>query len=31
VLFGKYSGSEVKVSGEECVIMRESDVLAKLS
>ena len=30
VLFGKYSGSEVKVSGEECVIMRESDVLAKL-
>ncbi|MGD0091774.1 MAG: co-chaperone GroES [Planctomycetota bacterium] len=31
VLFGKYSGSEVKVSGEECLIIRESDVLAKLS
>jgi chaperonin GroES len=30
VLFGKYSGTEVKVSGEECVIMRESDLLAKL-
>ena len=31
VLFGKYSGTEVKVSGEECLIMRESDLLAKLS
>jgi chaperonin GroES len=30
VLFGKYSGTEVKVAGEECVIMRESDLLAKL-
>lgn len=30
VLFGKYSGSEVKVQGEEVVIMRESDILAKL-
>ncbi len=30
VLFGKYSGSEVKVSGEEIVIIRESDVLARL-
>ncbi|MBI3829157.1 MAG: co-chaperone GroES [Planctomycetes bacterium] len=30
VLFGKYSGTEVKVSGEEVIIMRESDVLAKL-
>ncbi|HEY3319411.1 MAG TPA: co-chaperone GroES [Planctomycetota bacterium] len=30
VLFGKYSGSEVKVAGEECLIVRESDLLAKL-
>ena len=30
VLFGKYSGTEVKVHGEEVVIMRESDILAKL-
>ena len=30
VLFGKYSGSEVKVHGEELIIMRESDILAKL-
>ena len=30
VLFGKYSGTEVKVSGEELLIMRESDILAKL-
>jgi chaperonin GroES len=28
VLFGKYAGSEVKVDGEEYVIMREEDVLA---
>ena len=31
ILFGKYSGTEVKVSGEELIIMRESDVLARLS
>jgi chaperonin GroES len=31
VLFGKYSGTEVKVAGEECLIVRESDLLAKLS
>jgi chaperonin GroES len=30
VLFGKYSGNEVKVDGEELKIMRESDVLAKI-
>ncbi len=30
VLFGKYSGTEVKVHGEECLIVRESDLLAKL-
>ena len=28
VLFGKYSGTEVKVDGKECIIMRESDILA---
>jgi chaperonin GroES len=31
ILFGKYAGTEVKVHGEELIIMRESDVLAKLS
>ncbi len=30
VLFGKYSGTEVTVSGESLLIMRESDILAKL-
>jgi len=30
VLFGKYSGSEVKIDGEELVIMKEEDVLAVL-
>ncbi len=28
VLYGKYSGTEVSVEGEELLIMRESDVLA---
>ena len=28
VLFGKYSGTEVKVEGEELVVMREDDVMA---
>jgi chaperonin GroES len=27
ILFGKYSGSEVKIGGEEYLIMREEDVL----
>jgi chaperonin GroES len=27
VLFGKYSGSEVKLDGEELLIMREDDIL----
>ncbi len=31
VLFGKYAGTEVKVSGAEVIIMRETDILAKLS
>jgi chaperonin GroES len=30
VLFGKYSGSEVKIDGEEHLIIREEDVLAIL-
>ena len=30
VLFGKYSGSDVEVSGKEVKILRESDILAKL-
>ncbi len=30
VLFGKYSGTEVKVDGQEYLIMRENDILAKL-
>jgi chaperonin GroES len=28
VLFGKYSGTEVKVDGEDLVVMREEDVMA---
>ena len=28
VLFGKYSGTEVKIEGEEHLIMREDEVLA---
>lgn len=27
VLFGKYSGTEVKVAGEELVVMREDDIM----
>ena len=30
ILFGKYSGSEVKLYGEEYLIMREEDVLGIL-
>jgi len=30
VLFGKYSGTEVKVNNEELVVMREDDVMAVL-
>ena len=30
VLIGKYSGSEVKIDGEEHLILREDDVLAVL-
>lgn len=28
VLTGKYAGTEVKVDGEECIIVRQSDILA---
>ena len=28
VLFGKYGGTEVKLDGEEALIMREEDILA---
>ena len=28
VLFGKYSGTEVKVEGEDLLVMREDDVMA---
>ena len=31
ILFGKYSGSEVKIEDNEYVIMREEDVLAILT
>ena len=30
ILFGKWSGSEVKIDGEELMIMKESDVLGIL-
>jgi chaperonin GroES len=28
VLFGKYSGTEVKIDGQELVVMREEDLMA---
>jgi chaperonin GroES len=31
VLFGKWSGTEVTVDGEELLIMKESDILGILS
>jgi chaperonin GroES len=31
VLYGKYSGTEVTVDGEEYLILRESDILAVIS
>jgi chaperonin GroES len=31
VLYGKYSGTEVTVGGEQYLILRESDVLAVIS
>jgi len=31
VLFGKYSGSEIKLDGEEFIIMREDEILGIIS
>ena len=31
VLFGKYSGSEIKIDGEDVLILREDEVLAVLA
>ena len=31
VLFGKYSGTEIKIEDEELLILREEEILAKLS
>ena len=28
ILFGKYAGTEIKVDGEEMIILREDDILA---
>ena len=31
VLFGKYSGSEIKLDGEEYIIMREDEILGSIN
>src|SRR6202140_1546100 len=31
ILFGKYSGSEIKIEDQEYLILREEEILAKLS
>jgi chaperonin GroES len=31
ILFGKYSGQEIKLDGQEYLVMREDDVLASLN
>jgi chaperonin GroES len=31
VLFGKYSGQEIKVDGQEVLVMREDDIIAILN
>jgi len=31
VLYSKYAGTEFKLNGEELIIMREGDILAKMS
>jgi chaperonin GroES len=31
VLFGKFAGTEVEYEGEEYLILREDDILAKIS
>ena len=30
VLYGKYAGTEIEIDGEKLLIMRQSDVLAKI-
>jgi chaperonin GroES len=30
ILFGKWSGTEVKINGEELLIMKEGDIVAKV-
>lgn len=30
VLYGKYAGTEVTLDGKEYLVMRESDILAKI-
>ena len=30
ILFGKYAGNEVKVEGEELIVMREEDIMGVL-
>jgi chaperonin GroES len=30
ILFGKYSGTEIKLEGEEYLILREEEILAKI-
>ena len=30
VLYGKYAGSEFKIDGEEFIVIRQSDILAKV-
>jgi len=31
VLFGKYSGNDIKIDGEEYMILKEDEILAKLA
>ena len=31
VLFGKWGGTEVKINGEDLIILKETDVLAKIN
>jgi chaperonin GroES len=31
VLYSKYGGTEIKVDGEDLLVMRESDILAKVA
>ncbi len=31
VLFGKYAGTEIKIDGQELVVMREDDIMAVIT